>query len=395
MTAPPIAALQRVWHHRHGVPTLPGMTLDVMPMEHLTLLGEGSGAALLLLAGFAAATSGSVLLDGRDVADVPPHRRGVAVVHRGLGLFERMSVAGNVGFSGGSPRAVRAMLRLAGLDAYADMPPRTLDAAARVRLAIARVLMQRSPLLLLDDPLAGLDPAARGSVCAFVSAARALREFAIVHAASDADAAFSGFGVARERLVVLAGGFVVQDGTPRAVYDAPASVTVASLTGPLNMLPGTVLEEFDGEVRVELRAGAVVSARAEGVGVGDACVVCVRPERMALAAEALADAGDDAFAATVREVAFHRDHWRVRLQLGAGNGIELVVTRPAGVPLGSVRPGVVVGVAWQPHHAAAYSYGQVSGAAVAAQVPGDYRIMTASALVPAIDVPSPKVQDPR
>lgn len=371
------------------------MTLDVMPMEHLTLLGEGSGAALLLLAGFAAATSGSVLLDGRDVADVPPHRRGIAMVHRGLGLFERMSVAGNVGFSGGSPRAVRAMLRLAGLDAHADMPPRTLDAAARVRLAIARVLMQRSPLLLLNDPLAGLDPAARGSVCAFVTAARALRELAIVHAASDADAAFSGFGVARERLVVLAGGFVVQDGTPRAVYDAPASATVASLTGPLNMLPGTVLEEFDGEVRVALRAGAVVSARAEGVGVGDACVVCVRPERMALAAEALADAGDDAFAATVREVAFHRDHWRVRLQLGADNGIELVVTRPAGVPVGSVRPGVVVGVAWQPHHAVAYSYGQVSGAAVAAQVPGDYRIMTASALVPAIDVPSPKVQDPR
>ena len=387
MTATPIAALRQVWHHRLDVPILRGVTLDVAAAEHVTLLGGEAGSALMLLAGFAAATSGGVLLDGRDVAGVPPQRRGIAVVHRGLGLFGQMSVAGNVGFSGGSARAVRAMLRLAGLDACAGLRPAALDAAARVRLAIARVLMQRSPLLLLDDPLAGLDAVARRSVCGFVTAARASREFAILHAASDADAAFSGFGVAQERLVVLEGGSVTQEGTPSAVYETPASAAVASLTGPLNMLPGTVLEEFDDEVRVMLHSGAVVSARGHGVGVGDACVVCVRPERMALAAAALADIGDDAFAATVREVTFHRDHWQVGLQLDGGAGIALTVTRPAGVPLGRVSPGVVVGVAWQPHHAMAYSYGQAGGAAVAAPVPGDYRIPAA------IDVPPPNVQD--
>lgn len=387
MTATPIAALRQVWHHRLGAPILRGVTLDVAAAEHLTVLGGEAGSALMLLAGFGTATSGSVLLDGRDVAGVPPQRRGIAVVHRRLGLFGQMSVAGNVGFCGGSPRAVQAMLRLAGLDAWAGVRPAALDAAARVRLAIARVLMQRSPLLLLDDPLAGLDAAARRSVCGFVTAARALWEFAILHATTDADAAFSGFGVARERLVVLEGGCVTQEGTPRAIYETPASATVASLTGPLNRLPGTVLEQFDDEVRVMLHSGAVVSARGEGVGAGDACVVCVRPERMALAAAALADIGDDAFAATVREVTFHRGHWRIGLQLDGGAGIALVVTRPAGVPLGGVRPGVVVSVAWQPHHAVAYSYGAAGAVAVAAPVPGDYRIPAA------IDVSSPNVQD--
>ena len=358
--SPAVAALQQAWLNRRREPVLRGVSLDVAAGEHVTLLADdeaATDAVLMLLAGFATPASGAVRLAGRDVAGVPPERRGVAVVHRGLGLFERLTVAGNAGFSGASPRAVQAMLSLAGLQAAAAMRPVALSGAERVRLAIARALLQRSPLLLLNQPLAGLDAEGREAACAFVAAARAEREFAIVHAAADAEAAFNGFGVERERMLALVGGAVAQQGTPGETYDAPATVGVAALTGPLNVLPGTVLEAFDGEVLVGLASGVVVAARAEGPGIcaGMACVVGVRPERIALAASAVADFGEGAFTATVRGVAFRRDRWRIRLQLGADDaGPELLVDRPAGVPLGSLRAGAPVAVAWQAHHAMAY-----------------------------------------
>lgn len=397
MIVPPVATLRQVWLRRRLEPVLRGVTLDVAAGEHVTLLADdpaATGSVLMLLAGFETPVSGTVRLAGRDVAGVPPERRGVAVVHRGLGLFERLTVTENAGFSGASPRAVRAMLLLAGLQASAARRPAALSQPERVRLAIARALLQRSPLLLLNQPLTGLDAPAREAVCAFIAAARAEREFAIVHAAADADAAFHAFGVERERMLVLVGGTIEQEGTPGAAYDRPATVTVAALTGAVNALPGTVLEVVDDEVLVGLAPGIVVAARApdESVRAGLACVVCVRPERIALAAAAVAELGEGAFTATVRGVAFRRDRWRIRLQLGVGAAMaELVVDRPAGVPLAGLRVGATVGVAWEAHHATAHHIDRA--AAVAPVSAGVYAAVTLPTPVPPRDAPPLNHQD--
>ena len=388
MMSPPVAGLRQVWSDRQSgprrrrVPVLRGATLAVAAGEQVTLLADdpaATDAVLMLMAGLARPGSGSVQLAGRDVAGVPAERRGVAVVPRGLGLFERMTVAENAGFSGASPRAVGAMLLLAGLQAQAAARPAALRGPERARLAIARALLQRSPLLLLNQVLAGLDAPARAAACALVAAARAEREFAIVHAAADADTAFNSFGARPERILVLVGGTVEQEGTPHMVYDAPATTGIATLTGAANLLPGTVLEAADGEVLVGLAPAVMVAARAHeyDFSAGDACVVCVRPERIALAATALAELplaepGEGAFAASVRDVAFQRDRWRIRLQLDLdGEGAELLVDRPAGVPLGGLRLGATVAVAWQAHHAIAYR-ADAPGAAVAPPLAGSY-----------------------
>lgn len=387
MTSAPVAALRQVWLHRqHGPrrrwrpvprtpePLLRGVTLAVSAGEAVALLADEPAAAaavVSLLAGLARPVAGSVQLAGRDVGAVAPERRGVAVVHRRLGLFERMTVAENAGFCGATPRAVAAMLRLAGLEAQAAALPAALGNPERVRLAIARALLQRSPLLLLDDTLTGLDAASVEAACALVAAARAEREFAVVHASADAGAAFSDVGAAR--MMVLAGGVVVQDGTPVVAYDAPATASVAMLTGAANLLPGTVLDATEGELLVGLAPGVSVAAMEHeatlGVGVG--CLVCVRPERIALAAPALALA-EGALLATVRQVSFGRDRWRIRVRLDlTGHDRDLLVDRPAGVPLGGVRVGAAVAVAWQAHHATAFRHDE-SGAAVAPSLAGSY-----------------------
>ena len=417
MTSAPIAALRQVWSRSAIEPrrrratileqALRGATLAVATGESVALLADNPAAAdavVMLLAGLAAPASGSVHLAGRDVTAVPAEKRGVAVVHRGLGLFERLTVAENAGFSGASPRAVAAMLNRCGLEGRAAMRPGALSGAERVRLAIARALLQRSPLLLLSDTLAGLDAGARGAACALVAMARAEREFAVVHASADAGAAFDGFGATR--LAVLIAGAVVQEGVPRAVYEAPAAPAVARLTGSTNMLPGTVLDAMDGELVVGLGPGVSVLARAHepDMDVGAPCLVCVRPERIALASGSVmqgarAEMGGGALAATVRQVAFARDRWRICLDVdGVEQPRELLVERPAGVPLGGLREGAAVAVAWQPHHAIAFRVDApdrgipdpgASGAPVAPSLAGSYLDFAA----PTPDAPPCNLQD--
>ncbi len=332
-------------------PALAGLTLSIASGEAVALLGPpGAGKSLVmhLLAGFARLQSGRILLAGRDLATTPPHRRDLAFVERDPALFSTMTVRDNVAFPlrlrgiDRRMREARAAEALAafGLGASTPGDPRDLTPDQALRVALARALVFRPTLLLLDDPFADLDAAAGAAVLADLRAAQRSQGTTLLLATRAMRQALT----LADRIAVLIDGRLVQAGTPRVVYDEPASVAVARLTGAINLLPGTVLEHEDNECQIGLDCGPIVGARAMDCGpVGSPCLLGLRPERIAVAAMAAADLGEDALPARLIEASFQGDH--VRLRLGFGRGAEIIATRPAmGAALPA--PGGPAAIAW-------------------------------------------------
>ena len=330
---------------------LAGLTLSIASGEALALLGPpgaGKTLAMHLLAGFTRPGTGRVLLAGRSLVATPPHRRDLALVERDPALFPTMSVRDNVAFPlrlrgiDRRLREARAAEALAafGLDARTPRDPRDLTPDQALRVALARALVFRPTLLLLDDPFADLGAVACDAVLADLRAAQRSHGMALLLATRAMDDALA----LADRIAVLIGGRLVQAGSPRAVYDEPASVAVARLTGAINLLPGVVLDREDNECRIRLDCGPVVSARAMDCGPpGSPCLLALRPERIAVAAMAAAELGDEAVPARLIEASFLGD--RVRLRLGLGNGAEIIATRPAmGAALPA--PGGPAAIAW-------------------------------------------------
>jgi len=160
-----------------------------------------------------------------------------------------------------------------------------------------------------------------------------------------------------DRIAVMAAGRLRQVGSPEALYETPADAFVAGFLGESNFLPGPVAEVEDGVALVRLDCGAVAEALANGLGVGQRCRVAVRPERIAVAGISADEMGEGALPATLLEAAYRGDHLRLLLRVGVPGAPpgEVVVKRPAGVPMGGLSPGMPASVAWQAAHARAFA----------------------------------------
>jgi ABC-type Fe3+/spermidine/putrescine transport system ATPase subunit len=226
-----------------------------------------------------------------------------------------------------------------------------LSPGQRVRAALARALVGRPRLVLLDEPFRGLDAPTRDAVLADLWPALSASGAAVVLATRDPALALAFGGT----VAVLEAGSLLQAGAMQAVYDAPRSARVALLLGEANCLPGRIEAVEDDVALVRLDCGVEVEADAAGMAAGRRCLVFVRPGRIAVAAGSAAEMGEGARPATVLALAWQGDHVRLTLDLGSASapGGRLVVTRPAGVPLAGLAPGREAAVAWQTRHARA------------------------------------------
>lgn len=344
-----------------GAPALQGLDLALARGETVALLGPpGAGKSLVLhvVAGLAQPSSGRLLIGGRQHAATPPHKRDIALVERDPALFPTMTAAQNIAFPlrlrrvgrGDRARRVQQLLtefELAG--SKAALRPAALDPRDALRVALARALSFRPAALLMDDPLPPLEHGEREPLITEIRGL--LRRFAAtaLYATRDPREAFA----VADRVAVLDAGRVLQAGAPRALYDEPVSARVAQLTGEANLLRGMVLGRDGNECEVRLDGGPVVGARAVDCGpAGSACVVVVRPERVAIAAMQAAELGEDAHAARLKEAVFQGDHVRLRVALGAGS--EIVSRRPAaGARLPEI--GGPAAVAWSWSQALAFA----------------------------------------
>src|SRR5271154_3256311 len=219
---------------------LASISLDVEQGEFLPLLGEsGSGKTTLLriLAGFEEATAGRILLDDQRLDALPPHRRPIHTVFQSYALFPHMSVFDNVAYGlrvRGCARAemtarVNEALEKVHMARFARHFPRQISGGQKKRVALARALVNRPRLLLLDEPLSALDANLRLEMQREVG----ITFIFVTHDQSEALAI-------SDRVVLLHHGKIEQCGTPRAIYSTPRTAYAASFLGKSNLVTGTV-----------------------------------------------------------------------------------------------------------------------------------------------------------
>jgi spermidine/putrescine transport system ATP-binding protein len=276
---------------RGGVPPgLTGITVHVRYGEFFTFLGpphSGKTDVLRAVAGFMTPTAGRVLVDGQDIAAVAPGARSIGYVFQEGALWQHMSVREHVAFGleqqgmtgADLHRRLEVVLGRLGLAAVADRRPTDLTLEQRRRLALARALAPEPRVLLLDEPLAHLDPLARKTLR--LELAKLHRDLAVttIHVTRDAADALA----LSDRLAVLNAGHIAQLGEPADVYQHPRTRVVAEALGPANFLPVRVVEVRDLGVVVETESGHRVPVA--GIGEyreGSRGLLVLRPELLSM-----------------------------------------------------------------------------------------------------------------
>ncbi|WP_309227120.1 ABC transporter ATP-binding protein [Micromonospora thermarum] len=239
-----------------------GVDLEVRAGELVTLVGpSGSGKStiLRLIAGLDRPDGGRVLVDGVDVAGVPPHRRAVAMVFQDYALFPHLTVHGNLTFGlrvrrvrrAEADRRARAAADRLGIGDLLDRYPDQMSGGQRQRVALARALLRDPSVYLLDEPLASLDAPLRFATRADLLALHRELRTTTVHVTHDQHEAMT----LGDRVVVLADGRVRQVGPPQQVYDEPADTFVAGFLGspPMNLVTGGGVLGGDPDVTLGVR----------------------------------------------------------------------------------------------------------------------------------------------
>ena len=277
-----------------GTLALDGLDLDIPSGEIFALLGaSGSGKSSLLRAagGFIAPEAGRIVLDGRDVTALPPHRRPVNTMFQSYALFPHLTVAENVGYGlrrqglRGAALAARVeeLLALVRLPGFGPRRIGQLSGGQQQRVALARALAPQPQLLLLDEPLSALDRALREETRAdLVALLRRLGTTAILVTHDQDEALATG-----DRVGVLNHGRLEQVGPPAELYERPATRFVAGFLGAANLLAAVVLAAGPERTVLALECGNEVWARGSDLPPGRAVTLGVRPERVRLGEGAL------------------------------------------------------------------------------------------------------------
>ena len=319
--------------------------------EFFSLLGPsgcGKTTTLRMIAGFEQPTAGRILLDGHDVAGVPPYRRQVNTVFQHYALFPHLTVRENVAFGPRSrklsaaetARRVAELLAVVRLDAFADRKPAQLSGGQQQRVALARALANHPSALLLDEPLGALDLALRQAMQ--LELKRIQREVGItfIYVTHDQEEALT----MSDRIAVMSEGRIEQIGSPREIYDVPATGFVAGFIGAANLLPAVVRHVDDTAVTVELAGGhrVTVPAGSGAAAAGSTVSVMLRPERLRLAESAPPDG--ESLPVTLEQSVFRGPV--VRHTLRAADGTVIVAHAAAGPCLPGFRPGLALWVSW-------------------------------------------------
>ncbi len=307
------------------------VSLKVFKGEIFCLLGgSGCGKTTLLrmLAGFEQPTSGAVYIDGQDMAGIPPYERPVNMMFQSYAIFPHMSVAGNVAFGLEQERLARAeierrvaeILDIVKLSEYAKRKPHQLSGGQRQRVALARSLVKRPKLLLLDEPLGALDRKLREHTQFELLAIQEKLGVTFVVVTHDQEEAMT----LSSRVGVMNRGEIVQVGTPRQIYEFPASRFVADFIGSVNLFEGQLTEDEQDHVRVkceELEAPVYVDHGMSAPPLA-LCWVAVRPEKIILTRDA--PAGTDNWAhGTIRDIAYLGDMSVFLVRLDSGREVRV------------------------------------------------------------------------
>ena len=331
------------------------VSLAIEAGEFFTLLGPsgcGKTTLLRLIAGFDMADAGSVLLDGRDMSGTPPEGRNIHTVFQSYALFPHMSVEDNIAFPLRMAKVAPAQIRERVEEAMEDVrltgmgprSPNELSGGQRQRVAVARALINRPKLLLLDEPLAALDAKLKESVQLELINLQKEVGIAFVYVTHDQGEALA----LSDRVAVMNLGRVEQVDAPARIYGSPRNRFVADFIGHCNLLEGNTVGR-DGDCMTVLldRIGDVRVTGAESLMAGQRGVLALRPEKVAIGRSIAADPQMNRFDGRVHDFLYLGDVTLYVVELDAGGRVEALVPNAATGDASFYQPGDAVSVAWR------------------------------------------------
>jgi spermidine/putrescine ABC transporter ATP-binding subunit len=318
---PPSVEIQDVTKRFGEVTAVDGVSLAIGRGELFALLGpSGCGKTTLLrmIAGFEAPSAGTIRIQGKDVTRVPPHRRPVNMVFQQYALFPHLTVEENVGFGlryQGLDRReqaskIGAALALVRLDGLGQRRPDQLSGGQRQRVALARALVLEPQVLLLDEPLAALDPNLRREVQVEIKSLQRELGISFVFVTHDREEALA----MSDRIAVMSQGRVEQVGSPAGVFESPETEFVARFLGATNVFTAEARHQAGGRLVLQLPDGTELTVADPGPPRlrREPVRFVVRPEKLAL--RAVPAPGEVSLAVTVEDRVYHgaSTEWIVR-----------------------------------------------------------------------------------
>jgi putrescine transport system ATP-binding protein len=312
------------------------VSLDIYQGELFSLLGgSGCGKTTLLrmLAGFIGPDAGTIAIDGTDIVPLPPYARPVNMMFQSYALFPHMSVENNVAFGlrrDGVPsdeikRRVAAVLDLVQMGEFARRKPAQLSCGQRQRVALARSIVKRPKVLLLDEPLSALDKKLREATQFELITIQEQVGITFIMVTHDQSEAMT----MSTRIAVMDRGRIVQIGKPSEIYETPKNRFVADFVGSVNLFEGTLKQASPGRsVIASEAAGTDLAATGDaGKAPGETVWVAVRPERIRLAKPGAESDLPNRLGGTIKDVAYLGDSCVYHVALGTG--MVMKVTAPS------------------------------------------------------------------
>ena len=307
------------------------ISLEIQAGEFFSLLGPsgcGKTTTLRMVAGFEPPTDGKILLDGVDVARLPPNRRNVNTVFQRYALFAFLTVAENVAFGmryKSVPKAelntrLAEALELVQLTGYEKRRPNQLSGGQQQRVALARALVLRPSVLLLDEPLGALDAKLRRTLQVELGALQKQVGITFLYVTHDQEEALT----MSDRLAVMNHGRVAQLGTPEEVYNEPADAYVADFLGVSNLMDARVQPGGDGKGPCQLRMGDFTLEAAAGrLDATGTVKLAIRPERIHV--EPYETTGANRVPGMVERLVFLGSTTHVYVRLATGSTLQTLV----------------------------------------------------------------------
>jgi putrescine transport system ATP-binding protein len=358
-TQQPFLQIRDVAKDFGGTKAVDGVSVDIMKGEIFALLGSsgcGKTTLLRMLAGFETPTSGSIVLDGRDLAGMAPYESPMNMMFQSYALFPHMTVWDNVAFgprrSGMARTEVAArvdeMLKLVQLGRYAGRKPHQLSGGQQQRVALARSLARKPQLLLLDEPLGALDKKLREETQ--IELVNIIHGVGVtcVMVTHDQEEAMT----MATRIAVMSEGRFLQVGPPAAIYENPANRFVADFIGNVNLMDGTV--DVDESDHVTVRCADCVHYVGHGITgtPGMAVSVALRPEKIRIARDAPTSRGDvpqgafNCARGTVQDLAYFGSYTVYRLRMPSGAVLKVSASNSDRTPDDRLAPGDPAWASW-------------------------------------------------
>jgi spermidine/putrescine transport system ATP-binding protein len=341
--------------HFRDVRAVDDVSLDIGTGEFFSLLGPsgcGKTTTLRMIGGFELPTAGRIELRGRDVTNDPPDKRPVNMVFQNYALFPHLDVGENIAFGlrrksvdkADIKRRVHEALELVHLTGYEKRKPNQMSGGQQQRIALARALVNRPHVLLLDEPLGALDLKLRKQLQIELKRVQAEVGITFVYVTHDQEEALT----MSDRIAVMNRGKVEQLGSPEELYERPTTRFVADFIGTTNLLTGAVETADAASALIRLEGGESCVVAGGGLAVGATVELSVRPESILIkASNGSSSAGPEPIRGQVEQVAYLGGN--VQYQVRTSGGLSITALAPKTgqrLPVGSD-----VDVVWPPAEA--------------------------------------------